>query len=120
MGWYEDHAEQDESIRLMCEVLAWKSGTVYFIQCVVRYFARAELQGHKFTNHIFWVSFVSCVFCLITGVGASYQKEWSWKAEPIALACFASLVWSRACVSSTCISTTRTIFSRSIRSPRVI
>ena len=29
------------------------------------------------------VSFVTCLFCFIMGIGASYQKEWSWKAEPI-------------------------------------
>merc|ERR1712232_756496 len=81
--WYEDHEQQDESVRLMCEVLAWKSGLAYFLHCCVRYFARTELVGHKFTNHVFWVSFVSCVYCMLLGIGASYQKEWSWKAEPI-------------------------------------
>ncbi|CAD7933147.1 unnamed protein product [Amoebophrya sp. A25] len=82
--WYEDHQTQDESIRSMCEVLAWKSGALYFLHAGVRYLARADTPGHKFTNHIFWVSLVSSLYCIVLGISASYQKEWSWKAEPIA------------------------------------
>ncbi len=86
---FEDHERADENITLWCELLAWKSGTVYFVIACVRFFARSDTPGHKFTNHLFWVSFVSCLFCLVMGIGASYQREWSWKAEPISAAIMA-------------------------------
>lgn len=91
--WHKDsqatRATSDQVIMKVCEVLAWKSGGMYALQAAIRYFARLDTDGHleggnKFTNHIFWVSFSSCLFCFVLGLSASYQKEWSWKAEPIA------------------------------------
>ncbi len=60
----------DRVIMLVCEVLAWKSGAVYTLQAAVRWFSRLETEGHKFTNHIFWVSFMSCMFCYVLGISA--------------------------------------------------
>ncbi|CAD7934195.1 unnamed protein product [Amoebophrya sp. A120] len=82
--WYEDHQQADETITIVCEVLAWKAGALYFLHAGLRFLARQDTIGHKFTNHIFWVSAVSSIYCFVLGVSASYQKEWSWKAEPIA------------------------------------
>eukprot|EP00392_Amoebophrya_sp_AT5.2_P003997 g4002.t1 len=79
-----DHAAADEAITVVCEVLAWKSGACYFLHAGLRYLARQDSPGWKFVNHIFWVSAVSAIFCVVLAISASYQKEWSWKAEPIA------------------------------------
>ena len=88
--WETWHADQkavrensEQAVRVISEVLAWKSGGMYLIQALVRYFAKLDNDGDKFTNHLFWVSFTSCCFCFVLGASASWQAEWSYKAEAV-------------------------------------
>mmetsp|Transcript_78460 Transcript_78460/g.217978 ORF Transcript_78460/g.217978 Transcript_78460/m.217978 type:complete len:288 (-) Transcript_78460:311-1174(-) len=80
--WYKDHDQMDAEAQRVLEFLAWWGFAVYFVQAVFR-----GVMVHRMRRAILWhglvASLVSLVFLLCMGVAASYQKEWSWKAEPI-------------------------------------
>jgi len=50
---------------------------------VFRFFAARKLD-RRIIWHAFVASVVSLIFLFVLGFAASYEKEWSWKAEPIA------------------------------------
>lgn len=80
--WYRDHQLMDDGIQRITEILAWYGFTLYVVQGVVRFRA-----GRKLRRQIIWSGFVasvvSLIFLLFLGLAASYEKSWSWKAEPI-------------------------------------
>lgn len=81
--WYLDHTDMDMEAEWATEFLAWYGFVVYLIQGVVRFCAARKLR-RSLVWHAFVASVVSLLFLFILGIAASYEKEWSWKAEPIA------------------------------------
>merc|ERR1719199_393894 len=81
--WYLDHTDMDKDVQETTVFLAWYGFIVYAGQALVRFIA-----GRKLRRDVIWHAFVaSCVslfFLLILAVAATEEKEWSWKAEPIA------------------------------------
>lgn len=74
------------------EFLAWWGFAIYLIQAVFRCVMAVKMR-RVILWHGFVASVVSLLFLLSMGFAASYQKEWSWKAEPICaiLLCFITL-----------------------------
>eukprot|EP00441_Pelagodinium_beii_P023352 CAMPEP_0197653076 /NCGR_PEP_ID=MMETSP1338-20131121/34833_1 /TAXON_ID=43686 ORGANISM="Pelagodinium beii, Strain RCC1491" /NCGR_SAMPLE_ID=MMETSP1338 /ASSEMBLY_ACC=CAM_ASM_000754 /LENGTH=313 /DNA_ID=CAMNT_0043228077 /DNA_START=26 /DNA_END=964 /DNA_ORIENTATION=- len=81
--WYLDHQEQDEELEHVTDLLAWWGFSIYAIQGSVRFVAARKLRRTVIWNTL-GVSVVSMLYLLILGFAASYEREWSWKAEPIA------------------------------------
>lgn len=81
--WYKDHAAMDDRVQYITEVLAWYGFTVYILQAIIRFAAARKLQ-RQVIWHGFIASVVSLIFLFFLGLAASYEKAWSWKAEPIA------------------------------------
>jgi len=81
--WYRDHTNMDKEAEWATEVLAWWGFVVYVFQGVFRFYAARNLRK-SLVWHAFVASVVSFLFLLILAVAASFEKEWSWKAEPIA------------------------------------
>jgi len=81
--WYLDHAAQDEEIIRVSELMAWWGFAGYFVQALLRFLGARRLR-RSIVWHAFAVSVVSLIFFFVIGLAASYQKEWSWKAEPVA------------------------------------
>jgi hypothetical protein len=81
--WHEDHLLMDEDIRETTVFLTWYGVVVYGGQVLVRYIA-----GKKLRHAVIWnacvASTMSLLFLLILAIAATEEKEWSWKAEPIA------------------------------------
>lgn len=84
-SWYLDHEFQDRDIFQITNILAWWGFAAYALQSISRFAAAHEIR-RSCVWHAFSISFVSVLFLLVLGVGTSYQREWSWKAEPIAAA----------------------------------
>lgn len=82
-SWYLDHELQDRDILQVTEILAWWGFAAYALQSILRCAVAREIR-RSCVWHAFSISFVSVLFLLVLGVGTSYQREWSWKAEPIA------------------------------------
>jgi hypothetical protein len=91
--WYLDHQEFDANAQFAEEFLAWYGFSIYLLQAVLRFVCARKLR-RQLVWHGFVASIISLIFLFILGVAASYQKEWSWKAEPIAAAvlCLVSLI----------------------------
>lgn len=81
--WYTDHVSMDRDAQETMEFLAWWGFGLYVVQAILRFVAGRGLN-RSMVWHGFVVSLVSCLFLLAMGIAASYEKEWSWKAEPIA------------------------------------
>jgi len=84
--WYQDQLlreAMDSNVQFASEFLAWYGFSWYVVQAAVRLWAGMRLR-RSIVWHAFVASVVSVLFLLVLGLGASYQKEWSWKAEPIA------------------------------------
>jgi hypothetical protein len=81
--WYKDHAAMDDRVQYITEVLAWYGMSVYILQVIVRFAAARKLK-RQVIWHGFVASVVSVIFLFFLGLAASYEKAWSWKAEPIA------------------------------------
>merc|ERR1712238_13934 len=73
----------DAEAAWVIEFLAWYGFSWYVVQAGVRLWAARKLR-RSIVWHAFSASVVSLLFLLVMGIAASYQKEWSWKAEPIA------------------------------------
>lgn len=80
--WYKDHQLMDDDIQQTTEFLAWYSFALYLLQAIFRFVAGKKLR-RSIVWHGFIASVVSLVFLFFLGLAASYEKEWSWKAEPI-------------------------------------
>lgn len=81
--WYRDHVLMDNEIQATTQMLAWWGFGQYTVQTIVRSLAARKLQ-RRLVWHSVIISFVSLLFLLVMGVAASYEREWSWKADPIA------------------------------------
>lgn len=81
--WYKDHAAMDSATQQVLEILAWYTFAFYLLQAAFRFWAARKLK-RQIIWHCFVASVVSLVFLFFIGLAASYQKAWSWKAEPIA------------------------------------
>jgi len=81
--WHLDHTNQDREVELVTEHLAWWGFSVYLLQAIFRCRSALKIQ-RPVLWHGFWCSVVSLLFLLILGIAAVNEKEWSWKAEPIA------------------------------------
>jgi len=81
--WYKDHEDMDKEAATVTDWLAWCGFVIYFVQAVFRFFAGRVLR-QALVWHCFIASVVSLVYLLVLGVAALEEKEWSWKAEPIA------------------------------------
>mmetsp|Transcript_14453 Transcript_14453/g.36534 ORF Transcript_14453/g.36534 Transcript_14453/m.36534 type:complete len:302 (-) Transcript_14453:442-1347(-) len=81
--WFLDHTEQDMEIEKVTDLLAWCGFGGYVVQLGLR-----VLVARRLRKSIIWhasaVSAVSLIFFCVLAVAASYEHEWSWKAEPIA------------------------------------
>eukprot|EP00440_Ansanella_granifera_P067454 gb/GFBE01073165.1/.p1 GENE.gb/GFBE01073165.1/~~gb/GFBE01073165.1/.p1 ORF type:complete len:288 (+),score=51.53 gb/GFBE01073165.1/:1-864(+) len=80
--WYKDHENMDLEAQWATEFLAWYGFSFYVIQAAVRWYFGRKLR-RSIIWHAFATSVISLVFLLVSGLAASYEKEWSWKAEPI-------------------------------------
>lgn len=81
--WYKDHLQMDSDVAWATEFLAWYGFSVYLLIAIFRFAAARKLR-RSILWHGFVASVVSLVFLMVLGLAASYEKEWSWKAEPIA------------------------------------
>lgn len=87
--WYQDIIERqkmDQEVLEITEWLAWIGFGIYFAQALVRGIAayKTGKQGGGLLSHGCVASVVSLLFLFVLGFAASYEREWSWKAEPIA------------------------------------
>eukprot|EP00933_Yihiella_yeosuensis_P031006 TRINITY_DN2455_c4_g1_i1.p1 TRINITY_DN2455_c4_g1~~TRINITY_DN2455_c4_g1_i1.p1 ORF type:complete len:306 (-),score=49.53 TRINITY_DN2455_c4_g1_i1:388-1305(-) len=84
--WYQDQIERqkmDEDVQWATEFLAWYGFAFYLMQAMIRFVVARRLR-RSIVWHAFATSVVSLLFLFVMGFAASYEKEWSWKAEPIA------------------------------------
>lgn len=81
--WYDDHDDMDKETQWITEFLAWNGFSLYFLQAIFRLIAARKIR-RSFVWNTFVASVVSLLFLFLLGFAASYEKEWSWKAEPIA------------------------------------
>lgn len=81
--WYQDHMLMDVDAKFATMFLAWYGSVVYGLQAFIR-----GALGKAFDVTVLWYGFetslVSLVFIFVLAVAVTFQKEWSWKAEPIA------------------------------------
>jgi hypothetical protein len=91
--WYDDmlRRQMDSEVLEITEWLAWTGFSIYMLQALVRGAACRNLRCGGLLSHAFVASLVSLIYLFVLGLGASYQREWSWKAEPIA-ACWLTIV----------------------------
>lgn len=91
--WYLDHYDMDDDVTNATRFLAWYGVVVYSGQAIVRLIVGRKLRRIA-VWHAFVASCVSVVFLLVLGIASTYEREWSWKAEPIAaiLLSFVTLV----------------------------
>jgi hypothetical protein len=81
--WYKDHVDMDREAAIATDWLAWWGFGIYSLQALFRFFAGRRLR-QSLVWHCFVASVVSLLYLFILGVAALEEKEWSWKAEPIA------------------------------------
>lgn len=81
--WFLDHHAMDQDVENTTVFLAWYGSFAYLVQAFVRwYFARSLKRSVLW--QAFVASLVSLIFLLVLAVAATEEKEWSWKAEPVA------------------------------------
>lgn len=81
--WYLDHVNMDQEAQIATDWLAWWGFGIYSLQALFRFFAGRKLR-QTLVWHCFVASVVSLLYLLVLGIAALEEKEWSWKAEPIA------------------------------------
>jgi len=81
--WYLDHVGMDEEVEWATEFLSWYGFIFYGVQAIFRVVVAKRL-ARSVIWHAFVASIVSLLFFFVLAVAATYEKEWSWKAEPIA------------------------------------
>lgn len=88
--WYLDHIDMDKEVAMATDWLAWWGFGIYTLQAIFRFFAGRHLR-QSLVWHCFFASVVSLAFLLVLAIAAYEEKEWSWKAEPIAAIALAFL-----------------------------
>jgi len=81
--WYLDHLDMDQDVVDATIFLSWYGVVVYSGQAFVRCVAHRKLNRDVIW-HAFVASLVSLVFLFVLAIAATEEKEWSWKAEPVA------------------------------------
>lgn len=81
--WYLDHNFMDQEVEAITEWLAWTGFVAYALQAMLRGSAACKMRV-SIVGQACVASIVSLLFLLVLGFAASYEREWSWKAEPIA------------------------------------
>jgi hypothetical protein len=81
--WYLDHHAMDQDVEDTTVFLAWYGVIVYLIQALARWFCARKLR-RSVLWHALVASCVSLLFLFVLALAATEEKEWSWKAEPIA------------------------------------
>eukprot|EP00811_Abedinium_folium_P002363 NODE_12167_length_1241_cov_9.475763.p1 GENE.NODE_12167_length_1241_cov_9.475763~~NODE_12167_length_1241_cov_9.475763.p1 ORF type:complete len:282 (-),score=76.73 NODE_12167_length_1241_cov_9.475763:268-1113(-) len=81
--WYKDHEEMDADVKMTTELLAWWGWGMYTLQAAFRFVA-AKILARSILWHAFATSVVSLLFLFVMAIATSVQKEWTWKAEPVA------------------------------------
>mmetsp|Transcript_67249 Transcript_67249/g.161180 ORF Transcript_67249/g.161180 Transcript_67249/m.161180 type:complete len:292 (+) Transcript_67249:97-972(+) len=81
--WHVDHRAMDEDAQQITEWLAWTGFGFYVVEALVR-FAAARRLRMSLLWHAAVTSVISLLFLLVLGIAAVEEKEWAWKAEPIA------------------------------------
>merc|ERR1712107_374251 len=78
-----ERRRMDEETERISAWLTWTGFAIYVIQAVFRCVGASKVRI-AMLSHASVVSIVSLVYLLVLGVAAVEEKEWSWKAEPIA------------------------------------
>mmetsp|Transcript_77016 Transcript_77016/g.214161 ORF Transcript_77016/g.214161 Transcript_77016/m.214161 type:complete len:302 (-) Transcript_77016:125-1030(-) len=81
--WYMDHVDMDHDAVFATVFLAWYGVAVYAFQAVLRGAVGAVLK-RSVVKYSVVASLVSLSYLFVLGVAATFEEEWSWKAEPIA------------------------------------
>jgi len=89
--WEKDHQNMDKEVAEVTDWLAWVGFVIYSLQAVFRFFAGRQLR-QALVWHCFVASMVSLTYLLVLAIAALEEREWSWKAEPIAAIGLAFLV----------------------------
>lgn len=89
--WHSDHSHFDELIQEVSAILAWLGLGCYSVQALMRG-ACARRVRISIVRRSCSISVVSLFFFLLHGLSVSFQREWSWKAEPIAAIVLAALM----------------------------
>jgi hypothetical protein len=87
--WYMDHTDVDRNAAFATVFLSWYGVVVYTFQAILRGTVGQVLK-RKVVRYSLIASLVSLMYLFVLGVAATFEEEWSWKAEPIAaiiLAC---------------------------------
>lgn len=80
--WFNDHVSVDKDAKFATIFLAWYGLVVYSMHALLRGTVAPVLKRQVVTDSCCH-SIVSLCYLLILGLGASFEEEWSWKAEPI-------------------------------------
>eukprot|EP00401_Gymnodinium_catenatum_P009893 CAMPEP_0117550214 /NCGR_PEP_ID=MMETSP0784-20121206/48565_1 /TAXON_ID=39447 /ORGANISM="" /LENGTH=286 /DNA_ID=CAMNT_0005347225 /DNA_START=142 /DNA_END=1002 /DNA_ORIENTATION=- len=81
--WYMDHIGMDKDAVFATIFLAWYGVVVYTFQAILRGAAGVVLK-RRVVKYSVVASMVSLSYLFVLGVAATFEEEWSWKAEPIA------------------------------------
>lgn len=81
--WSADHVNQDKEIETVTDIIAWTGFACIGFQAALRFWVGRKIRI-RLVWHAFGVSVVTLLFFLVLAVAASFEREWSWKAEPIA------------------------------------
>merc|ERR1712192_61304 len=73
----------DVEAEQVSEWLAWTGFAIYSVQAAVRCIGASKVRCTTL-SHASVISVISLLYLLVLGVAAIEEKEWSWKAEPIA------------------------------------
>lgn len=82
-SWYLDHMDVDKDALFATIFLSWYGVVVYTIQAVLRGTVGRVLK-RRVVQYSLIASLISLLYLFVLGVGATFEREWSWKAEPIA------------------------------------
>jgi len=83
--WYEDldRHRMDKETEMISEWLAWTGFGLYVLHAGIRCIGASKVRI-QLLSHTSVVSVISLVYLFVIGLAAVNEKEWSWKAEPIA------------------------------------
>lgn len=80
--WYVDHADLDKDVLFATRFLAGYGFLMYAFQASWRGFLWSRLR-HGILWQGFMCSLVSLLFMLALGMAGGYEKEFTWKVEPV-------------------------------------
>lgn len=83
--WYDDldRDRMDRETEMILDWLAWTGFGIYVLQAAIRCIGSSKARI-QMLSHSAVVSIISLLYLLVLGIASAQEKEWSWKAEPIA------------------------------------